>query len=231
MIAGPARPVLGAARRAFAPFAPEAIPTTLAAAAAPLAPARPVDETNKIKIRIRVRRLLAALLLLCLVALGAAVARAEEPAAEGVSFGLSEGTDVLTLGAGAFDFNDEDSAGEVRAEYRFIQRPLGLTPLIGIQVNTDGGVFGYGGFGYDVYFGRHFVVTPQATMGGYDRGQSKDLGGVFQFRTGVEFAYRFDNRYRVGIALHHISNAGIHDENPGTNILVLTVSMPLLAPR
>lgn len=178
------------------------------------------------------RRLLPALLAfgLGLVFALAPGARAQEPAPEGVSFGLSEGTDFLTLGAGAFDMNrNTNTAGEFRAEYRFIQRPLGLTPLIGLLANSDGGVFGYGGFGYDIYFGRHFVLTPQATMGGYDQGQSKDLGGVFEFRTGVELAYRFDGRTRIGIAFHHISNAGIYDKNPGTESLLLTVSIPLLS--
>ncbi len=172
-----------------------------------------------------------ALLLALVLSAWASAAWAEGPDPDGVSIGISEGTDVITLGAGAFDINDDFTSGEFRLEYRFVQRPLWLTPIVGILANTDGGIFGYGGFGLDLAVGEHFVLTPQATMGGYRQGDSKDLGGVFQFRTGVEFAYRFADRTRIGLAFHHISNAGLHEKNPGTESLLLTLSLPLLSNR
>jgi len=49
----------------------------------------------------------------------------------------------------------------------------------------------------------------------YDNGNGKDLGATCEFRTGAEFAYRFDDRSRLGFTFHHISNAGIARRIPG----------------
>jgi hypothetical protein len=156
----------------------------------------------------------------------APAAQADEPHLSGVTIGIQE-TDFLTLGAGGFDVNDDETSGAFRAEYRSNIQLWIFEPIAGALANTDGGVFGYGGFQTDIYIGRRFVITPQATIGAYHEGSSKDLGGVFQFRTGGEIAYRFGNRARLGISFHHISNAGIYDDNPGTENLLLTFSIPL----
>ncbi len=156
----------------------------------------------------------------------APAAEADEPYPSGITIGIQE-TDFLTLGAGGFDINDDQTSGEFRLEYRSDYRLWFIKPIVGVLANTDSGAFGYGGFGFDIFLGRRVVLTPQATIGGYHRGDSKDLGGVFQFRTGVELAYRFANRARLGISFHHISNAGIYDDNPGTENLLLTFSIPL----
>ncbi|MBT5810587.1 MAG: acyloxyacyl hydrolase, partial [Rhodospirillaceae bacterium] len=55
----------------------------------------------------------------------------------------------------------------------------------------------------------------------------KDLGNTVEFRSGVELAYRLDDRARLGVAFHHISNASLSDNNPGTETLTLTFSLPL----
>lgn len=144
----------------------------------------------------------------------------------GVAFGAAE-PGLLTLGLGPFDVNDNETSSEFRAEYRSDLRLARLTPFIGLLANSDGGVFGYAGLGLDILVGRRFLITPQAGFGGYSRGESKDLGGVFQFRTGVELALRFRNRARIGIAFHHISNAGLYDINPGTESLLVTFSIPV----
>ena len=75
-------------------------------------------------------------------------------------------------------------------------------------------------------FGDTCVLQPNAAFVGYHKGNGKDLGGEFQFRTGGEIAWRFDDWSRLAIAFHHISNAGIYDDNPGTELLVLTYSVP-----
>jgi lipid A 3-O-deacylase len=64
-------------------------------------------------------------------------------------------------------------------------------------------------------------------MGGYHEGDSADLGGVFQFRESIDLAYRFDNGHRLGVRVAHISNAGIHDKNPGEEEILLTYSFSL----
>ena len=149
---------------------------------------------------------------LALVA-AAHTARAEEPA-------------FFAASAGGFDVNDDETSGEFRLEYRSDYRLWHIGPMIGLMANTDGGVYGYGGLFIDIFFGKNFVVMPNAAVGGWRRGDSKDLGSILEFRTGVEVAYRFEDKSRLGIAFQHISNAGIDDQNPGTESLVLTYAIP-----
>ncbi len=148
-----------------------------------------------------------------LVAAGAATARAEEP-------------DFFGFSAGGYDVNDDQTAAEFRVEYRSDLRFWKLMPFIGLAGTTDAAIYGYAGLGLDIFFGRRVVVQPNAAFVGYHKGNGKDLGGEFQFRTGGEIAWRFDDYSRVAIAFHHISNAGIYDDNPGTENLVLTYSVP-----
>ena len=135
--------------------------------------------------------------------------------------------DFLTLSAGGFDVNDNETSAEFRIEYRMSRKYLFLKPMIGLLGNSGGGVYGYGGVNLDIYFGRRWVVMPNFAIGGYRRGSSKDLGSVMEFRSGFEIAYRFDDHSRLGFAISHISNASISDNNPGTESAVLSYSIPL----
>ena len=139
----------------------------------------------------------------------------------------SDDPSFLSFAAGAFDFLHDQAAGEFRAEYRASERLLGvLKPFVGLMGTTDGAFYGYGGFLADIYFGNHWVLTPNAALGYFDRGGGKDLGSHLEFRTGAEFAYRFDDRSRLGLSFHHISNAGITERNPGTETLAIVYSLP-----
>ena len=133
----------------------------------------------------------------------------------------------LAVSAGAFDMNDNETAGEFRIEYRSDRKFLFVKPMVGLMANTDGGVYGYGGINLDIFPGPRWVVMPNFAIGGYSRGSGKDLGAVIEIRSGLELAYRFDDRSRIGLAFQHISNASLDDNNPGTESLVLTYSIPL----
>ena len=135
--------------------------------------------------------------------------------------------DFLTISLGGYDVNDNETAAEFRLEYRSHRAYLFLKPMIGLLGNSEGGIYGYGGVNLDLYFARRWVMMPSFAMGGYRRGGSKDLGSIIEFRSGLEIAYRFDDRGRLGVAFSHISNAGISNNNPGTESLVLSYSIPL----
>jgi lipid A 3-O-deacylase len=133
--------------------------------------------------------------------------------------------DNLLLGAGVFDLRDETSpAGTI--EYRFGRKVFVVGFSLGLVANTRGGLFGYVGAYGDLSY-RKFYLTPQLAMGGYHEGASSNLGGVFQFRMSLDLAYRFDNGQRLGVRAAHISNAHIHDHNPGEEEILLTYSFPL----
>ena len=94
---------------------------------------------------------------------------------------------------------------------------------------SDGAVYGYGGFGIDLYLGRCkcIIFTPDFAVGYFEKGDGKDLGNDVEFRSGGEISYRFQDRSRVGIAIHHLSNAGLGDSNPGEESFMVNYSIPV----
>ncbi len=151
------------------------------------------------------------------LALGAHGARADE-----------DDPAFISLGAGYFDaYHRDDGAADFRIEYRHGEKFLFLKPWAGIEATSDGSLWGGAGVLLDVYFGRRLVVTGSIGAGGYAEGGGKDLGHEIEFRSQAEIAYRFDDRSRLGLAVSHISNASIGDDNPGVEILNVYYSIPL----
>jgi len=139
-----------------------------------------------------------------------------------------DGVSHLAIGAGGFDLiNGHKAAGAFHAEFRFGQQFFYLHPLLGAEVTTDGALFGYGGLGLDINLGPHWVLTPNAAVGAFDRGSGLKLGSVVEFRTGAELDYRFANDQRLGVAFHHISNGGLSKRNPGEEEMSLMYSLPI----
>lgn len=142
--------------------------------------------------------------------------------------------DMLSMSAGYFDIgrinnSRQDKAMSLVAEWRPETRWAGgmVAPFAGGMLTTDLGVYGYAGVGLDFHPGANFYVFPNFAAGLYADGNGKDLGHAVEFRTGVEMGFDLDAGRKVGFALHHISNAGLGDKNPGTEILSLTYSIPL----
>lgn len=135
----------------------------------------------------------------------------------------------ITLSLGYFDvIRDDDAAGAVGAEWMSSKRILWvLQPMVGGMATSESGLYGYAGVGTDIFFGRRWVLTPSFAVGAYNKGAGKDLGHTLEFRSSVAFAYRFDNRSRLGLRFYHMSNAGISERNPGVEVLDLTYSIPL----
>ena len=49
---------------------------------------------------------------------------------------------------------------------------------------------------------------------------------MFQFRLALGITYQFEDRSRLGITLGHISNAQIHDDNPGEDEVYVSFALP-----
>ncbi len=133
--------------------------------------------------------------------------------------------EFLALGLGGFGIAKDGTATEGRVEYRLEEIGYNIGPMLGVMFTSDASIYVYGGLFLDLEFG-NWVVMPNLAAGAYFGGNGKDLGHVIEFRSGVEFAYRFSNRSRLGIAFSHISNANIGDSNPGAESLVLTYAIP-----
>lgn len=134
----------------------------------------------------------------------------------------------ISLGAGATGvIADRKQGAAFNIEYRSDYELWKIRPFVGGFATSDASVYGYFGFLMDIYFGNRWVLTPNTAVGAYADGDGEDLGHVIEFRSGFELAYRFDDRSRLGVAVHHLSNASIGDENPGTETALIYYSIPL----
>jgi hypothetical protein len=139
---------------------------------------------------------------------------------------------LLTLNIGALQALDEDRSGEFGATMKFspvakISDESNLRPIVGFSLSPDRGAYGFVGaeIDWEVVDDIHF--SPSFAIAGYENYGGKDLGGALEFRSGFEIAYELENEHRVGFALYHLSNAGIHGDNPGTESAQITYSIPL----
>jgi hypothetical protein len=145
---------------------------------------------------------------------------------------VHEETDYVAFEAGRFDpVKDVQQASAFGAEYRSKKIVWWkLRPFAGAGFTSDQSLYGYGGIRLGTYWGDHVVVAPSFAIGGYSRGEGKDLGNPPVIgRFGLDLEYVLDRRVRVGLAYHHLSNGEVFGQtkNPGTEIVGLTVSVPL----
>lgn len=171
------------------------------------------------------KTLIASLLSLCLV-LSFACSAFSADSGRGIRL-ENDGPHYLNLAVGtfeAFDDTDDSLAGQI--EFRYGKKLYRVGPLAGIYANLDGGVFGYAGLYVDLAMGS-FVLSPQTSIAAFEQGRSKDLGGTFQFMSGLGLSWEFADHSRLGFRYQHISNANLHDKNPGADILLLNYGIAL----
>lgn len=133
----------------------------------------------------------------------------------------------LSMSAGAFGIRKSDTlAAEFLVQYRSNYELWFLKPHVGAMVTSDGSFYGFAGLLADFHLGS-FVITPTTAIGGYYEGDGLDLGHAAEFRSGLEIAYQFENKSRVGVGVYHMSNLVFGERNPGAESVTLTYSIPL----
>jgi hypothetical protein len=131
--------------------------------------------------------------------------------------------------AGSFDvFHKADSAAfdlQLRPGWRLWD--FGV--FAGGMYTTKGALMGYTGVTFDLHVTDHILILPDVAVGYYSGGSDKVLSfkAVPEFRSGIGAAYEFDNGWRLGADIHHISNAGLDRKNPGVEIAAVTLAIPL----
>lgn len=136
----------------------------------------------------------------------------------------------LGFGIGLWDALDgDDTAADFRAEYRHGETLFWkIKPYGGLEVTADGSLWGGAGVLADFKPADNFYITPAFGIGLYAQGGSdKDLDFPIQFRSQLEAGYEFTGSQRLGLAISHISNAHLGDDNPGTDILTLYYHIPV----
>lgn len=141
----------------------------------------------------------------------------------------ADNIDRLSVSIGAYDsFGGDNRATDFRIEYRPGQSIFWqLKPWVGGELTSDGGVFGGGGFLYDYSLGNNWLLTPSLGAGLYGSGSGKDLGNAVEFREQIEMGYQFDNASRLTGSVSHLSNWGMGNKNPGTDVFGLYFHIPM----
>jgi hypothetical protein len=171
-----------------------------------------------------------------LLAFGVAMPRsvdAQIALGAGITLGSPADPPSIGTGLGVFDITPERGRpaaarnAQLQGEYRFGDALWIVAPFVGLMGTSAGAFYGYAGFGFDVNFGDNWVLTPSIAGGYWYRGDGLNLGSWWEFRSGIEFDYRFANRSRLGVAFYHMSNAALTKENPGEQALLLVYTVPL----
>lgn len=143
------------------------------------------------------------------------------------SSALADG-DHISFGIGSYDVLDDENALDFRAEYRWGEPVFWqINPYAGLEVTSDGSIWGGAGIYADFFVTDHAYLTPSFGIGLYTDGSSElDLGFPIEFRSQIEAGYQFENHHRISVGFGHISNASLDEDNPGTEILNFYYHLP-----
>lgn len=133
--------------------------------------------------------------------------------------------DEVIIGAGGFNVQ-RSGILQGAIEYRGLEKLWRLKPLIGAIGNTKNGAFVYAGLNVDFPITNNFITSINVAPGFYHKGRGKDLGGAFEIKSQLELWYLLGNKYKIGAAISHMTNAGIYKQNPGLDNVTLQLSVP-----
>ena len=132
------------------------------------------------------------------------VRRARLALVAAVGLGITTGArahdrSLLAFSAGQYNIADQaHAAAEVGVQWRGAGRWWVLHPMAGGAITHQGAVNLYLGFTFDLPIGKRFAFRPSFAPGFYRRGNGKDLGYPFEFRSGLEAGWRFARGTRLG---------------------------------
>ncbi|MBS0629611.1 MAG: acyloxyacyl hydrolase [Verrucomicrobia bacterium] len=135
---------------------------------------------------------------------------------------------LLSLGVGSFDtLRPNERMIQFQAEYKWDACWRGVQPFAGAMLTKKGSLYICFGAAYDIYLGRHLVLTPSFAPGVYFKNGGKELGLPLEFRSSLALAVEFGQCHRLGVQFYHISNGSLGFKNPGEESLVVFYSMAL----
>ena len=124
--------------------------------------------------------------------------------------------------SGMFDFSDDGKRSTLigfQHQNEDLNRDtfLGnLSPITGAMITADNATYFYTGVQANYEIGS-LKFTPSFTPGYYEKGDGKDLGHIFEFKSEVQLSLDFSKSSKLGFSYNHISNASLGDKNPGAN--------------
>ena len=136
------------------------------------------------------------------------------------------GMNYLGLGAGAAGVLDDRSVAFGVLEFRPAQKGHKFGTWMSLHVAEREHYFA-AGLLFDWKLSKHLRLTPSFGVGLYSDNQGMELGSALEFRSGIELGYVFKNRWRLGAEFAHVSNGGIDSTNPGAELAMLTILLPV----
>jgi hypothetical protein len=128
----------------------------------------------------------------------------------------------LRVSTGVIDFGKAFETVEVGLDYRFpTDWCLGLGPNVGAFVTADESFYVYAGTDQRINLGHSWFIDVITSVGFYEEGDGKDIGGELEFRSGVAVGRRLRGGSRVSFGFFHLSNSSYYRRNPGVNSLLL----------
>jgi len=101
-----------------------------------------------------------------------------------------------------------------------------IQPLFGALATTNGALYGYGGVGIPFNIAPHWRLMPSVAVGAYKRGGGVDLDSTVIYRAGAELAYIFDNKSRLGLNVHVLTNGTSLGRDDRTEVIGLAYTAP-----
>jgi hypothetical protein len=151
-------------------------------------------------------------------------------AALGFAAASASAADEFTLGLG-WDGVDSGDHGAVAGMLEYRSRlslalgPVTLAPLAAAQIDADGDVWIGAGLFAGLDTGFHGLrVEASVAPGFYEQGGGQDLGGPFEIRSAIGVSLPVAEGWRLGVMGAHVSNAGVYDHNPGTEVVMATLT-------
>jgi hypothetical protein len=124
--------------------------------------------------------------------------------------------------------SDDDPFLSASIEFRF--KPFSryrVVPTVGLLFAEDSATYLSAGITRDYWLDEHWLIVPSFAAGLFEDGDNIRLGSELEFRSGIEFAYAFENDVRLGLGVFHLSNGGIAERNPGTESIMITLGVPV----
>ncbi len=135
----------------------------------------------------------------------------------------------LSFALGYYDLEHSNDGTNFRLEYKALNLKLlgKISPFAGVEITNKGSLWIGAGFLTEFKLDKKWSITPNIGIGYYSNGKNDlDLGHPIEFKTGIELSYALENKNRIGLNFTHLSNGGLGDTNPGTEIISLTYSFP-----
>jgi hypothetical protein len=139
--------------------------------------------------------------------------------------GTAPGDPLVAFGPGWGQILDAEPVAMGWVELRPDTRWWIFRPWFGLESSGDE-TFTALGVQYDWAPAPWLRVTPNFGVGVFHQASGFELGLPLEFRSTLEVTWRLPGGQRLGASFGHISNAGLGDHNPGTELLKVVLALP-----